>query len=148
MYLKVWFYIYILIRAHIYTPVCVYIYRHTYMQKYIYIYIHAQIYIQNYNSECDRKKWNWLNVCKELNTSTVSSCETSGSWENWSINLRFIQVLQLTWESRIEPGGGKKARKEKHQTFSSPSQLLIKIEKLIVLVLTVLEINMAYIYNF
>lgn len=139
-------YIYTYTRTHLYTRLCVYI--QTYLYAEIYIYIHAQIYIQNYNSECDRKKWNWLNVCKEINTSTVSSCETSGSWENWSINLRFIQVLQLTWESRIEPGGGKKARKEKHQTFSSPSQLLIKIEKLIVLVLTVLEINMAYIYNF
>lgn len=104
-----WFYIYIYLYTYtfihpflcIYTDIC----RN--------IYTHEQIYIQNYDSKCDRKKWNWLNVCKEINTSTVSSCETSGSWENWSINLRFIRVLQLTWESRIEPGGEKMWEKKK-----------------------------------
>lgn len=54
------------------------------------------------------KEWNLLNICKEWDASNFSCCET------WDINLHFIQVLQLTWISRIVPGnnvpGEKKAK--------------------------------------
>lgn len=65
---------------------------------YTFIYVYICRHKQNQYLEYIRKEWNLLNVCKEWDASNFFSCET------WDINLHFIQVLQLTWVSRIVPG--------------------------------------------
>lgn len=94
--------------TNLYTHFCVYIQAYIYIHRSIYI--HA--YIQCYVLECNRKKRNLLNACNEIDTSIFASCKTSGTCENWNINLHFIQVLQFTWVSRIEPGNKVSGKKK------------------------------------